>query len=216
MSLIPTSQKRPFIPAPGCVQIELIYTYLGQTCENVYHIQQGDGATEATQAEMQALLDLFNDQEAINLSFHANQARVLNLIRARQMGLQAGMVLEKVPTGAVAGKKTGQPMPGNVTAAVTWRTALSGRSYRGRTYLVGLDNTQVNGDQLAGSAQLDVQGAYGGLIANVHGAPGAQLVVISYAHNKFWRSTAVATVITSASVDPNLDSQRRRLTGRGK
>lgn len=216
MAAIPTSQKRPFIPAPGVVQVEMIYNYLLSTCENVYHVQMSSGGASPTAADMMAVAAAFENWESTQGRQWRNLNAVLTMIRVRDLTVQAGAVVERVPTSNVTGAGGGTALPGNVTAAVSWRTALGGRSFRGRSYHIGLQVTFTNANQLTAATQTGLAAAYTALLNAVNTTWASGLVVLSYAHNKFWRNTAVATPITSVSVDINLDSQRRRLTGRGK
>jgi hypothetical protein len=48
------------------------------------------------------------------------------------------------------------------------------------------------------------------------GEPAFELVVVSYFGDKSLRTVPVVTKVTQVVIDGNLDSQRRRLTGRGR
>lgn len=80
---------------------------------------------------------------------------------------------------AVAGTGTGDPLPRGAAIAVTLRTALSGRSFRGRTYLPGWDEAQndTSGTQiaLAGTAAV----AFMTAISNAMATAGLPLAVVS-------------------------------------
>lgn len=216
MPSIPTTEKRPFIPVPGVVQVEMIYTLFSQRCENVYHVRMSNGTTIPTAADIQSLLATFEAWEHNTGIGVRSSGVVLSLLRGRNLDVQAGVVVERTPSTAVTGTLTGGAFPGNVTAAVSWRTGLGGRSYRGRSYHIGLVGSQISGNQLDATARTNLVTAYTALLNNVNTTWASGLVVLSYAHNKFWRDAGVTTPILTVSIDPNLDSQRRRLTGRGQ
>lgn len=215
MAPIPTSQKRPFIPAPGVAQVEMVYTLFSQTCENVFHVDTGTGASvpAATLTAIGNQFSVWHRDSGRSVQSNFSQ---LTLIRVRDLTVQAGDVVElsQVPADHV-GELTEKALPGNVTVAVKWSTGLGGRSFRGRTYHIGLTEHQVDLNALTLDAQTAVQTAYANLLVAVNGVAGRQMVVVSYAHNKFWRDAALSTPITRATVNIDVDSQRRRLNGRG-
>lgn len=216
MVAIPTSQKRPFIPAPGCVQLEAVYHQNGHVAENVYHVLQGDGATEATPAELDALMTALFQWEAQSIQGNRVNGVTMVSARARQMGVQNGVVREATAPANLNGLVGGAALPSNATLAVKWTTGFGGRSFRGRTYHIGLPASAVTGDTVSASHVASLVQSYEALLTKLNGVPGATMVVISFAHNKFWRATAVATPILGISIDPIVDSQRRRLLGRGQ
>jgi hypothetical protein len=216
MSSVPTSQKKPPIPVPATVQVEMIYLYLGQVMENVFHVRTNAGGAQPTESQMDVLATAFESWEHLTgIGLRSNQCK-LTLIRIRDLSVIGGLVKEYVPTTAVTGSSAATVCPGNVTVAVRWSTGRGGRSFRGRTYLIGMVDTWTNGNQITTAAQIQLANAYNTLAASITNIAGHNLTVVSYAANKFWRATGLSTPITNASVDINLDSQRRRLTGRGK
>lgn len=215
MPPIPTTEKRPFIPAAGVAQIEMIYSLFGQTCENVYHVDTGTGA-DISAATLTTIGNQFaqwnqDSQRSVQSNFCG-----LTLVRARDLTVEAGTVIELAQTAANhTGQLADKALPGNVTVAVKWSTGLGGRSFRGRSYHVGLTQAQVDLNALTAAAQTAIQTAYANLLVAVNGIAGHAMVVVSYAHNKFWRDAAVATPIIRATLNGDVDSQRRRLNGRG-
>lgn len=107
-------------------------------------------------------------------------------------------------------------LPGNVTVAITWRTANVGKSYRGRTYHIGLLSRQILGNQLAGGTMAGLLAAYTELTAAIHADAFFTQGVVSRYSNGVKRETGVFTPITQVTMDSALDSQRRRLAGRGQ
>jgi hypothetical protein len=121
-----------------------------------------------------------------------------------------------VDPGGINGSNAGASMPDNVTLAISFRTALRGRSYRGRVYHVGVARSAVTGDSVGTSNALAYQEQYQAFIADILTAmPGWTHVVVSLCNEGSWRTTGVTTPVTSIQVDPTIDSQRKRLAGRG-
>lgn len=208
--------KKPFIPASGVIQLEAVYSQFGQFMENVFHILQGDGATAATVSDMTAACATYASWEAEWGAGPRSSTASLVSLTARDLSTQEGPSVYYTTGLPIAGAIVGTPMPSNVTVAVKWNTALGGRSFRGRTYWIGMDGVSRNGDQIVPAFQTSLLNIYNHLLTMIPaGHAGQQLVVLSYAHNKAWRTAAVATPIVAPSVNLDLDSQRRRLAGRG-
>lgn len=217
MAPIPTSEKRPFIPAPGVLQLEAVSSVFGQFCENVFHVQFGSATVTPTDANMLAAIQAVEDWERNTAHTWQHAGVGYNVTRARDLTVQPGRVLEQVPATAINGVAAGDALPNNVSVAVTARTHFGGRSYRGRTYWMGLARSMTDGtNALTPTARSGLVSAMADLRTRLLEGAGATLVVLSFASNKFWRDTAVATPIINFSCDGVLDSQRRRLPGRGK
>jgi len=106
--------------------------------------------------------------------------------------------------------------PNNVAVCVTLRTDNRGRSYRGRNYVGGIPLSQILGGLYIESTYAnEIKEAYEALIGEDFGV-GAVWGVLSRTLDKVLRDEGVLTEITSVSVDLALDSQRRRLAGRGR
>jgi len=117
---------------------------------------------------------------------------------------------------AIAGTAAGTPAPLNVTCVASFRTANRGRSARGRFYLYGLSESDTNNDGVTIGSGL--QTALSVLFANLNSfvsGDGFSHVVVSKQLDGVARSAGYAQAVTSYIIDTNLDSQRRRLAGRG-
>lgn len=115
-----------------------------------------------------------------------------------------GATATTVITHAFAGTSGGEALPANVALVATLRTALRGRSHRGRIYWNGINensNTAVGAPLAATVNGLANQCAQ--FISNLAGS-GVTWVVASYLNS-------TAENITAVSVDTRWDTQRRRL-----
>jgi hypothetical protein len=116
----------------------------------------------------------------------------------------------------------GDPTPANVSLAVSFRTAGRGRSSRGRNYFVGFVDDQVTGNVVNNSDAVDIRNAYAALIAAAATANVSWVVVSRFSGvdadgKPIPRAAGVTSLINAVSlVDNDVDSQRRRLNGRGR
>ena len=202
-----------FISVPNTCSVELIFDVFGQKCENVYHVTQGGSWTEE---DLTTLAPTFVDWWNAYGKALAHDGVSLTKIVLKDMGSQTGPAIEySVGLPSAGAYATGDNMPLNVTAAISFGTALRGRSYRGRVYQIGLTSSMVVNNQLNSTYRAALIAGYAALVAAVAIAS-QSMVVVSKFSNKAPRAIGVHTSITSVNVDVNLDSQRRRLTGRGQ
>lgn len=119
---------------------------------------------------------------------------------------------------AVSGRLAGDPVPAQIAAVLSLRTDLKGRSYRGRVYLPGISELDVDMKSFNAGAITAFSTIATQLLA-VFGPAGSdtqwRLAVISRWNNKVKRATPVATQVTSIAVDTIPFSQRRRVFGVG-
>lgn len=205
---------RPFIPVPNTVSVELIYTLGGVVAENVIHIQKGAPYTTAEIQSLRALMIAWFTNPYRN--YVSNQVL---LTRVRIKALDSGaapMEDYALPTPIPGGGATGA-LPNNVSFCVKLATGLAGRSQRGRWYVFGLGGAYVaNSVDVYSSYASGLVGTLNTLISTL--AAGAQqLVITSFKTGGVWRTTGHNTVVSTATyVDLHIDSQRRRLLGRGQ
>lgn len=201
-----------FVPFDDAAQVELRFLYAGQHVENVFHISKFGGWTVG---DMDALGAVFVDWWDDAWKAYSPSTLTLESIKLKTLQSQADPGIEYVTGLPLTGTNASAQLPNNVTYAVKWGTQFTGRSFRGRTYHVGVCETQVTGNTLETSYRAQAIAAYADLIPRVTAAE-AKLVVASRISNGIERGIGLVTDIISASVDPTTDSQRRRLPGRGQ
>lgn len=192
-------------------QFALMFDWQGQPAANVFHVVKPAGwDLEEDAAGAAWFRDWWDDsvKSEVSTACSLTQIKVRDLDPANQPTFiyESGL--------PITGTSSGTAAPTNVTACVTWRTALSGRSFRGRTYHVGLTVTKFALSKLTVPVQAEMIQMYTDLIDAVEDEE-CELAVVSYRTNKDLRDYPIATPITSCYVDRNLDSMRRRLPGRG-
>lgn len=204
---------RPFIPAPGVFKVQLIYLYNSQRIENVFNVRSGGALLVADADRIEAV---FANWWNVSARAQVTSQCSLNLIVLDALDSASGLHKEYTSGWTPAGSGAGSAAPGNITSSVKLSTGLRGRSFRGRFYWPGLGTAFINGNQLNTGVATAIQTSANLLRTNLAaGSPSDRLVVTSYRTGGSWRTTAVSTEVTAASTHANVDSQRRRLSGRG-
>lgn len=202
----------PFIPIPNVSMHTVNYTWLGQQVQNVFHVLHGSAPTSGMiGAANDIIVAWWNTEIEPNVS---NQVEARSVIGTSQHVVNGPQFTTAFPPGSV-GQLTSPSMPSGVTVAVSWRTGNAGRSFRGRTYHVGLVEAQVVDNEIDSGTHATLIAGYVQLVTDLAVAD-TPLVVASRYTNNAPRTTGVATVITSTLIDTFIDSQRRRLAGRGR
>lgn len=125
---------------------------------------------------------------------------------------EADIQYTKLATPASVGA-VGSAMANNVTKAITLRSGLTGRSSRGRIYMIGLSATQLNGVATIEQSYVDdVIDALEALKVIIE-ALGWLWVIVSRYKDGVKRATATTVEVAQFGVsDLTTDSQRGRLT----
>ena len=205
--------SHPFIPAPNTASVEFIYQNASEYNENVIHVQKGSPFTFAQLQALRGVCDAWDNATGFNYRHVTAQ-----LVRIRTKALDSNTspiedYFLPVPRGGAVG---GNAVPLNVAFCVKLATGLQGRSYRGRWYLGNLGTPQItDAGHILPLTVANFPPALDLLRTNL-AAAGYTQVITSYRNNGSWRTTAVNTPVTAAvAVDNAIDSQRRRLPGRG-
>lgn len=201
-----------FVPFANTCRVELRMTQDSQQVENVFHVEK-EGILTVT--DLENIGSIFVDwwdghRNLVGSTVTLRELDIRDLTTASGLGIlyNAGLPLVGLLATAV--------MPNSVTVAIKWGTGLTGRSFRGRSYHVGLVEGQVLNNALETATVAGLLASYNSLIANISGG-GYTLVVASRVANGVPRVSGVTTPILVASyADTTIDSQRRRLPGRGR
>jgi len=190
----------------------MFYTLYGQQIENVHHVKYaGDGDA----AELAAIADIYNTWEIDTLMPLLSSALTYRGIEVRDLAVPAGAIGVAVPEAPIDGSITEDSLPGGTAFVISLRSGLAGRSARGRTYVAGIPISKKTGNQVVGSFASDLVSAFNDLIALLEAAGHFLVVVSRFAELVERVVPATFTITTATAVDTNLDSQRRRLNGRG-
>lgn len=204
----------PFVPVPDTLMVELRFISQGQNCENTLYFQGSAGVNPSLASDLgDALISwwdtqfqpITSDQTALVEVFLTD----LTTDTSFTVSDTAGLPL----TGAIST----DALPQNCAHCVSFRTAQRGRSGRGRNYVLGMTEGDTQDSIISTLIVSAHVTAYEILIGPGAFVAGLQWVVVSRFHNNAPRTTGLAIPITNVlSVDAVVDSQRRRLPGRGR
>lgn len=193
----------PSLVIPTAVQVRLRWTFNGIAGYNVLGGSVGGGF-----ANSQAIANTLGT--AVNGSFTSSGLAALCATTTSLLGVGirdirvASQPEFQSAAAAVPGTGAGNPLPNEVAAVVTLRTALAGRRYRGRAYFSGFI---VGENSAAGAIVAGLNTALVTFMTNVQtnmAASGITLAVLS-------RTGSLATPVTLIQTrDTEWDTQRRR------
>lgn len=199
-----------FQPVPGVVECTINYLVRSVPVANVLHVAWEPAITPTEIAVQEAATAVMLGVVDVVMPNLGGNAQFIN-VTARSLEEIGGFAAEASTGSPVNGEMPGETLPNNVALCYTKRTARAGRSRRGRLYLCGLVESQVNGNFLADG----VAATLGGIWDDVRGgieAAGMIMVVVSRYTNLAPRPTGIYTEVTSVDLtDTRVDSMRRRL-----
>ncbi len=190
---------------PTAYKVEVQGTLHGQLVENVWYVQ-GPDPFDLTVANGIAAVFQTNIPAIIApLSFDL----MIDNIVVQNLGGTASGQTSLAITPVEQGGQTQDALPGNVAFCVSLRSALAGRRFRGRKYFSGLGEGDVTANAW-GAPQRDallnaIDDLRAALVTN-----GTPLSIFSPT------GLTLVPVVAAVAVDLYVDSQRRRLTGRGR
>jgi hypothetical protein len=202
----------PFIPFANTAFSQVRYTLDGQQVMNTLW---WENVTAWDAGSLADLTSAIADWASGNLMPIMTSTLSLREVFARDMSTENSFEATNVISPAQSGG-AGPGLPNNVSLCISMRSSVTGRSQRGRNYLPGIPADQTVGVNLIDpdyvASILDV---YAMLLDNAL-FPNWTLVVASRFHNNAPRLVGQNTPIASFSaIDNVIDSQRRRLPGRG-
>lgn len=204
----------PFIAVPDVAQVSMRYSVSGQQCENTLYFLAETTPGSSDLVDLATFCRGWRDVylkplQGVHCLFR--EAYAVSLTSATA---PTGAYVENPPE---AGDYTGTPLPNNVTVSVSFRTEGRGKSSRGRNYALGLTETALSstlGQSIQATYAADLLAAYEELITTP--PTGWTWVIVSRYTNGAPRGTGIYIPITSVILaDDTIDSQRRRLPGRG-
>jgi len=207
--------------SPSCVEALIRYIWNGQTCENTLWFQtlSETPPTAANLAQLAGTLHTWYQNELRPIQVSNCQLTEIYVRQAVQAG---GLEFTTPAAPGDVGSAAGLSEAGNVTLVVSLRTGLSGRSFRGRNYSIGMSQNHQNSGTATSTYVDALEAAYDALFGDIAADGVFQWVVYSQFSgvdengDPIVRETPLVTPITAAIVvDDRTDSQRRRLRARG-
>lgn len=201
-----------FIPAPSVCQVEFVYTWSSQTVETVLHFEPTVVLTPTLMNELAVkVLSLWTTNVKPLL---INTISLIN-VKLTDLTTNIAPVVNYATGLPSAGTQTGDSLPNNCALVITKRTLLRGRSYRGRIYHPGIPEAQCTGNVVTAAFVTQIVNAYATMLTFTTTGTTWDMVVVSRYNNNSPRAEADSNQVTGLGSDGLIDSQRRRLPGRG-
>jgi hypothetical protein len=202
----------PFVPNGNVAMVELRMVIDGQKVENTLYFSGEPPLTPTTLNDLAVIVESWwadNISPILSTTLSLNEIVVTSL--ASETAPQIVFTTGLPDTGGNANAA----LPNNVSWAIKFNTANRGRSGRGRNFIVGLTEEVVSASQLNVITAAQLVDGYLDLLADLSGGDWTW-VVYSRFEDKVERTTGLAQeVISVGYTDLIVDSQRRRLPGRG-
>lgn len=200
----------PTVYTPGTIKVAINYQLNGQPVANVIHVRKNP-VSAVTAADVQDAATTVSNWVVASLQAQQSSGMLLLNVTATDVSQAGGPQFITVTGTPEYGAQTGEVLPNNVAFVISFRTGLSGRSFRGRVYNAGLTADQVNGNQVTTAVADAFVGIYEQLAVDLADHD-LEHVVLSTIADGVPRATGLATPITSyIYVDLVVDTQRKRL-----
>lgn len=197
-----------FTPIGFCIELVIEGTQFGEERRTVLHAVQGSTVTDPDVDDAAAAVGAWLASSGVIHLF--SPTVTFQGIKATDISV-AGGYQSYFNMANQAGEATGNSLPGNVSCCMSLHTGHPGRSGRGRIYHYGMttpmldttDGSLVDSSSLGAlhSGYLDLISAFDSI--------SPKLAVAS-------RKLGVAYTVTTITADNKIDSQKRRLAGRGR
>lgn len=204
----------PFVENPNVAMVEFRQSWDDQKVENTLYFDRGTAPTSGQIAELAATLATWWETHMSPLQSNTVS---LNEVVVTSLASETAPQLVYTFSLPAIGAQTAPSLPNNVSWAVKFNTVGRGRSSRGRNFFVGLVESHVDQNEVSATHAAAIVDAYQELFTVLGDMtdPWTWVVYSRYtAGNE--RATGLAQAVTSVSpTDLIIDSQRRRLPGRG-
>lgn len=199
-------------PVLDTVEVRMEYVLSGEKCENVYHVGKGVG-DPWTLVQMEDLASTFEDWESGSAAPSRSIAAALHNITVTDLGALTGLRLTRPEVPPIPGVLAGDALPNNATFALKADVHNRGRGKSGRSFWIGLAESQVAGSTIGSGARDAILAAMNALITAVEALdPTYHLVVPHRMVGGIRPPEAVTSVVFVYSAsDDIIDSQKNRL-----
>lgn len=202
-----------FVPVDNTGMFEIRMLWDLQEVENTIWVQFDTGPDAAQLLAMATTIGTW-----YRTSVLPNLAATVQLVEcaATDMSSQIGPTATWVAPGGSNGGLASPSMPNNVAMCVSFRTANRGRWARGRNYVPGMAEDGVTANTFL-QARVDlIVAAYNSLKGLVADNGGTWVIASRTFQNAPRVAGITFPVIAALTTDLYVDSQRRRLPGRGR
>lgn len=205
----------PLPPVPNAVKCVVYNTWDGQVCNtDLWFV--GPSATPSV-GDLVTLGDIVATWWLSSILPQLGESLAFNKVRAQSMAVVDGPLIDTFGTGEVGGVAA-ETVPNNCNPCITFRTSVGGKSGHGRNYIPGVTNADVVGNVVQPALIGSLVDGYAQLLPGGTSDPSPFVwSVVSYFTANAPRVTPLSWPIENVGFSDNIvDSQRRRLPGRGK
>ncbi len=203
----------PDIPIPFGVRVEMIYLFGATRCQNVYHVTKGAAATSG---DLTSLWTVFRDWEQNTARNFKSTNTALVLISLTATDGPGAPFYELAPNPNIFGSVAGTNVPSYTTIAIKHTSGKQGRSYRGRTYWIGLTTSLLATQDAISTANATALAGYFNTLRTNLATAGWQFCVasrysgVNASGKAIPRASGILTPITASSCESYVDTQRHR------
>jgi hypothetical protein len=203
-----------FQPCPNTLELRIVGTLYGQIVMNVLHARY---TTAPDLTQMNAIADSFGDWVTGPYATAQSSDLGYSAVIITDLATSGGLQVTKDLTGL--GGEISHPVKTNQdTFCVSLHTGHAGRSFRGRTYILAVSNdAYVDANTISDAFVALYVSIFETLITTLHDEVSIDLAVLSRVSGGVTRANGLSTVVTDViATDKTVDSQNRRLPGRGR
>ena len=203
-----------YIPVVNTAEVSIRNGVTGEQCENTLYFLSSEPITQATLQQLVDDLDTW--WYTVMRPYQGNEV-VHRETYGVDLTTATGIYAVSLLHTNTPGTHTGSATPNSVSGCVSFRTANRGRSGRGRNYLMGLTIGQVVGSELTTDTVTAYTQMYQQLLdPGFYTDPQWTWAVVSRFADGAARTEGLAQPVLSCGfTDVVVDTQRRRLPGRG-
>jgi hypothetical protein len=204
-----------FVGKDNCVQANLRFTQDEQLLENTLYFEYKGGTLDVP--AMVTLGDDLITWWQASVGAYLVTALTFREVYLTDLSSQTAPTAT-VTTGLPATASVAQnPLPNNSAACISFRSAGRGRSSRGRNYVPGISEDSVVGNSITAATQANLIAGYADLMDAATYTDDWAWIVYSRFEDGLPRVEALTAPVDAVIFTDNIiDSQRRRLPGRGR
>jgi hypothetical protein len=200
-----------FTSWPHGIQLCFDFVTAGQNWQFCLALRKSAGDPNVT--DLQTVADQAASWWTNSLKQYVPAETTLRQTRATDMTVSGGPV--RLNAINSPGTQSGDPVTNNAALVVSGRTEKRGRSYRGRSYISGLDKGSLTDAANFSSVYAAHFPTVFAVLQATLDTYGFDVGVISKQHDGVPTNPAEFNEVVAYSADTKVDSQRRRLSGRG-
>jgi hypothetical protein len=212
----------PFVPVPDAVLVDIVYEMDNQVVENTMWFTNSSPIDES--AIHALLLAVRNIIEADLMPLLSSTISLVKLI-GTLMEVADGLSLVFNTALPISGEASSEQLPSDVSYVITFNTAGRGRASRGRNYMMGIPQDSVLVNTVSSDFRTGLLDFFTTLKAATSEIGWTHVVAHRFSGHTIVDGRKVPTPLTVgvtkpvtsySTFDATVDSQRRRLPGRGR